>query len=1064
MVELANIIWEDGPSSAPSQPAKSQIRQWGTFIESALNLAFTNGKVYSTRSALNADLTPAANTPALVVGDPNSGFDGLYMKVGATTTGSWTQLTDFVPGLQIVHAVDAGAGTPNAIIATTNMSVSTTGSQLIRLDIFEPNTGSPVTVSGIGSSTLTIKTAAGNNPVAGGLTAGPVLGFVSGSTFRLLSDQASAAIQAAAEAAAVSAIASAAAAYQSMVDAAAVSGSGSFTDPDTAFVTSNQTILGDLLRKEIDPVRLGASTNPAVDSGAFIAAAMTLHRSIPGSKVVLRHIFGIQRFIQILPSDRIEGIGVDLCGLQVIGTGNHHGLYGSPENPPHGAILRDFSVWGKLEVGSTGQYDCIRAYDAVGMSLTNIGGYDSDAIAIRLVDCTDTNIESPKVGSWTEARYRGGSEVWGLFLDGCSHTKLSNGRGHRTGQGFSINGDDSYRRTYASVTSTANNELTCTDALFFTNCATGDEVRVHLTDGVGTMAAGITEQQVYFLIKSGTESDRIIKLAATAADAAIGTAIDITTTGSGTTLNDPSSLAVFQIDKNPITTSAVFDFTADTIVVDATFYRSHTTGQYPVILTTTGTLPTGTSLDKVYYTKKIGSNTINLVTTFAGVTPVDFSDNGVGTHTLRLCKTGTVVRSGNNIDVGTTLYDLLRTGDAIIFRADGGAPPAPLVANTDYYVIRTSTYGSIQLATSVANARAGTAIPLTDAGSGTQASIFVSPFGANLSDSLSRRPATAGRGNNGVNCSVRRHANHAFNINGGQDNSFINCITDTLEEWTGGNAVSGLGSLVARASFQMKNSTGSGTDRNRYGFCHAVKCGIGFQSQETDHSKFDSCTVTQAEYDGFVANSADNMSISNPIIVRAKRYAFWGINSPRMTVSDFDVEGHPNGTSILFNMDGSGAAKIGKGNFTGSFAFCLDLDASSGAFEFQPGFRTNGQPISIVPTTGSYPVEITSPEIDLAVTGIRPLGINVPSLQVARVTELCTVATTGLPTLAVGRRDSTGVLVAAAAPPATVDLTSVAMSPAGVTWLLAGGKTPAAEVVVAGTGKVMVKVSGFLST
>ncbi|MER9056411.1 hypothetical protein [Mesorhizobium sp. M0910] len=201
MVDLANTIWADGPSAAPSQPTKSQIRQWGTYLESLATLAFTNGKVYATKAALDADLTPAANTPALVSGDP--GYDGLYMKVGASATGSWSRLLDFVPGTQIVHAVDAGAGTPNAIVATTSIGLSASGSQIVRLDVFEANTASPVTVAFNGGSALTIKTAAGNNVVVGGLTAGPVLGFVSGSTFRLLSDQASAAIQSAAEAAVV---------------------------------------------------------------------------------------------------------------------------------------------------------------------------------------------------------------------------------------------------------------------------------------------------------------------------------------------------------------------------------------------------------------------------------------------------------------------------------------------------------------------------------------------------------------------------------------------------------------------------------------------------------------------------------------------------------------------------------------------------------------------------------------------------------------------------------------------------------------------------------------------
>ncbi|RWO08239.1 hypothetical protein [Mesorhizobium sp.] len=215
MVDLAATVWRDFvtdgvPSSGTNKTRKHDVRQWGAYLESLANLSFTNGKVYATKAAMDADLVPAANTSAIVSG--NGANDGLYMKVGATGVGSWTRLLDFVPGTQIVHAVDAGAGTPNAIIATSAVSLSTSGAQIVRLDVFETNTASPVTVAFNGGSALTIKTAAGNDVVVGGLTAGPLLGMVSGSTFRLLSDQASAAVLSGAETAAATSVSSAAAA------------------------------------------------------------------------------------------------------------------------------------------------------------------------------------------------------------------------------------------------------------------------------------------------------------------------------------------------------------------------------------------------------------------------------------------------------------------------------------------------------------------------------------------------------------------------------------------------------------------------------------------------------------------------------------------------------------------------------------------------------------------------------------------------------------------------------------------------------------------------------------
>ena len=120
-------------------------------------------------------------------------------------------LADADPGLALpnllIRASDTGAGTPNAIQATTNLPVPAgDAGALVALNIFEENTGSPVTVAFNGGSALTIKSNSGNDIAAGGLAEGMVvLGVVIGSTFRLFSDQSSAAILAAAEAAQIAA-------------------------------------------------------------------------------------------------------------------------------------------------------------------------------------------------------------------------------------------------------------------------------------------------------------------------------------------------------------------------------------------------------------------------------------------------------------------------------------------------------------------------------------------------------------------------------------------------------------------------------------------------------------------------------------------------------------------------------------------------------------------------------------------------------------------------------------------------------------------------------------------
>jgi hypothetical protein len=179
--------------------AEEDVGVWGTELERAVSLFISSGGlIYSSLASLNSDLAHGANSMAWVIGDPVAANNGVYAKVGASGVGSWS----YKAGLpySFIIATDAGAGTPNAIEASTFVPVSP--SALIWMNVADTNTGSPVTVSFNGGTALTVKTNTGNNVAAGGLASGMVvLGIVSGSTFRLLSDQVSSAIVAAAEAA-----------------------------------------------------------------------------------------------------------------------------------------------------------------------------------------------------------------------------------------------------------------------------------------------------------------------------------------------------------------------------------------------------------------------------------------------------------------------------------------------------------------------------------------------------------------------------------------------------------------------------------------------------------------------------------------------------------------------------------------------------------------------------------------------------------------------------------------------------------------------------------------------
>ncbi|PJR11564.1 hypothetical protein [Sinorhizobium meliloti] len=207
----AETVFADGPFGSPLQPAKSEIRALLTQYETAID-AYSSGAgsiAKPTKALLDADLAHAADVTAWVYADTAVANNGIYRKTGASGAGSWSFILPLP--FSFINAVDAGAGAANAIQATTTIPVSEYA--LIKMNIFEANTGSPVTISFNGGTALTIKTNSGNDVAAGGLVAGMiVLGIVSGSTFRLLSDQVSSAIVAAAEAAQAAAEAAAAAA------------------------------------------------------------------------------------------------------------------------------------------------------------------------------------------------------------------------------------------------------------------------------------------------------------------------------------------------------------------------------------------------------------------------------------------------------------------------------------------------------------------------------------------------------------------------------------------------------------------------------------------------------------------------------------------------------------------------------------------------------------------------------------------------------------------------------------------------------------------------------------
>jgi len=145
-----------------------------------------------------ADLGSVTNPPAhqmgWVTGDATAANNGIYENAGSPSAPNWLRRADLPYGL--IHMINAGAGTADAIVATSALPLPVApGAALLTVNIVADNTGS-VTLNG-----KPLRTNSGNEISAGGLTAGSIHAFLDlGDHFRLLSDQASAAIVAQAEA------------------------------------------------------------------------------------------------------------------------------------------------------------------------------------------------------------------------------------------------------------------------------------------------------------------------------------------------------------------------------------------------------------------------------------------------------------------------------------------------------------------------------------------------------------------------------------------------------------------------------------------------------------------------------------------------------------------------------------------------------------------------------------------------------------------------------------------------------------------------------------------------
>lgn len=98
--DAAKVTYAAGPSTDPTEPNKANVIGLFQLVESIIGTAIEgliigNAVVYATRSALYGDLAQPAGRLGIVYGDSNAALNGVYVKSGASGSGSWS-LTNLV--------------------------------------------------------------------------------------------------------------------------------------------------------------------------------------------------------------------------------------------------------------------------------------------------------------------------------------------------------------------------------------------------------------------------------------------------------------------------------------------------------------------------------------------------------------------------------------------------------------------------------------------------------------------------------------------------------------------------------------------------------------------------------------------------------------------------------------------------------------------------------------------------------------------------------------------------------------------------------------------------------
>lgn len=230
--------------------------------------------------------------------------------------------------------------------------------------------------------------------------------------------------------------------------------------------------------------------------------------------------------------------------------------------------------------------------------------------------------------------------------------------------------------------------------------------------GAGVLPGGLSAATNYWLLASTANAVQVLTGA--------GVPVDLTSVGSGTIDVDGAAVNEAFVDTDVDTTDNEITLTGHGAI----------TGYGPVRFALTGdasALPAGLAVSTDYWLIRVDDDTVKVATTFANAlagTAIDITDVGTLGSGGYTCTRAAVNDDFTSTDV--TIADGLLTaaahgkdtGYGPVRLTTSGTLPGGLTTGTDYWLIVVSS-STFQLASSKANALAGVAIEVQDAGSGT---------------------------------------------------------------------------------------------------------------------------------------------------------------------------------------------------------------------------------------------------------------------------------------------------------------------------------------------------------